>query len=55
MAARPRDRKRCVQADGGVRRAVLAGQREWLPARIAQAPDLIVQAIRVGPRSAGCS
>ena len=31
---------------GGVRRAVLAGHREWLLARIAQAPDLTLQAIR---------
>ena len=31
---------------GGARRAVLAGQREWLMARIAQAPDLTLQALR---------
>jgi transposase len=31
---------------GGVRRAVLAGSREWLLARITEAPDLTLQAIR---------
>jgi len=35
-----------AKAMGGVRRAVLAGHREWLLARIAQAPDLTLQAIR---------
>jgi transposase len=31
---------------GGVRRAVLAGQRDWLLARIAERPDLTLRAIR---------
>ena len=31
---------------GGVRRRVLAGEREWLLARIAEQPDLTLRAIR---------
>jgi transposase len=31
---------------GGVRRAVLAGERDWLLARIAERPDLSLRAIR---------
>jgi transposase len=31
---------------GGVRRAVLAGERDWLLARIAERPDLTLRAIR---------
>jgi transposase len=31
---------------GGVRRAVLAGQREWLLARIKAAPDLTLRALQ---------
>ena len=31
---------------GGVRRQVLAGERAWLLARIAEAPDLTLRAIR---------
>ncbi len=31
---------------GGVRRAVLAGERAWLLARIAETPDLTLRAIR---------
>src|SRR5258708_39486016 len=30
---------------GGVRRLVLAGERTWLPARIAETPDLSLRAI----------
>jgi transposase len=38
---------------GGVRRAVLAGYREWLLARITEAPDLTLQAIAPSLPSAG--
>lgn len=31
---------------GGVRRVVLAGERDWLLARIAEKPDLTLRAIR---------
>ena len=31
---------------GGVRRAVLAGERDWLLARIAETPDLTLRAIQ---------
>ena len=31
---------------GGIRRLVLAGERDWLLARIAEKPDLILRAIR---------
>ncbi len=35
-----------IKPMGGVRRAVLAGERNWLLARIGQAPDLTLQALR---------
>jgi transposase len=38
---------------GGVRRAVLAGQREWLLTRIREKPDLTLQAIRTELESRG--
>ena len=47
------DGQRCGAADGGVRRAVLAGERDWLLARIEEKPDLTLRAIQAELAVAG--